>query len=167
MEYPKADLFPRFLAALIDGVIGWIFVVIPFIGGIICCLYLLFKDGLMYRVTGDEMWKNKSIGKKLMNLEIKNQTDSNIDLALSARRNIPLTIGSIIAIIPIIGWILGGLVGFIFAAIELIMLLIDDKGRRLGDRWAKTQVIEITNEDQEDDYYERPDKEEDQEVKPE
>ena len=47
------------------------------------------------------------------------------------------------------------------------MLLIDDKGRRIGDRWAKTQVIEITNEDQEDDYYEREDKEEDQEVKPE
>ena len=44
MDDQKADLFPRFIAALIDGVIGWVFVVIPIVGPIISSLYILLKD---------------------------------------------------------------------------------------------------------------------------
>jgi uncharacterized RDD family membrane protein YckC len=145
MEYLKADMFSRFMAAIIDGIIGWTVVIIPFIGGIIGSFYLLFKDGLMYKIIDDDEWRNRSIGKKLMNLQIQTKENKTVDLALSAKRNIPLVIGSIIAIIPVVGWIIGGIIGLIFGVIEFILLMIDKKGRRLGDRWADTQVVEVGN----------------------
>lgn len=151
MAYGKVGFIPRFIAALIDGIIGWIVVFIPFIGGILGFLYLLLKDGIMYEVTKNEEWRNKSIGKKVMNLEVMRLDGGRVDLAVSARRNIPLTIGSIIAIIPLLGWVIGPIVSLIFAVIELFMFLTDEHGRRLGDRWANTQVIEVKNVSVSDD----------------
>ncbi len=137
----KADLGSRFLAALIDGVIGWVFVVIPILGGVISVLYLLFKDAIPYLVFKDEDWKNKSIGKKIMNMEVYSLEGKTIDLSISAKRNVPLTIGSFIAIVPVIGWIIGPMVAAIFIIFELILLLTNEENRRLGDRWGKTRVI--------------------------
>lgn len=143
MVYKKADLVTRLLAALIDGLIGWAVIFIPVIGGIIGTLYMLLKDGIVYQFTKKDEWKNRSIGKKVMNLAVaKLDSEGHVDLAISAKRNIPLTIGSFIAIIPLIGWILGSIVGFILALIELFFIISDDDGRRLGDRWANTQVYE-------------------------
>ena len=136
-----ADLALRFLAALIDGGIGWVFVMIPFLGGIISVLYLLFKDALPYIVFQEEEWKNKSVGKKIMNIEVLSLEGKTIDLSISAKRNVPLTIGSFIAIVPVIGWILGPMLGAIFAIVELILLLTNEENMRLGDRWGKTRVI--------------------------
>lgn len=144
MVHKKADLFQRFIAALIDGGVSWVFIIVPVIGGILSVLYLLFKDGIMYRLTKEEDWKNRSIGKKLMNLETRRLDGGVVDLTVSARRNTPLAIGNLIAIIPILGWIIGPLVSFVFALIEIFFILIDRQGRRLGDRWAHTQVVQIS-----------------------
>ncbi len=147
----KVNFMPRFLAAVLDGVIALFPSLIPVLGAIISSAYLLLKDGIMYRVTGDEDWKNKSIGKKLLNLEVVRLDGEDVDLMTSVKRNIPLTIGSFIAIIPILGWIIGPVVALILAVLELIIYLTDKNGRRLGDRWGKTQVIGVQSVDFEQD----------------
>ncbi|MFW6287457.1 MAG: RDD family protein [bacterium] len=151
MNYKKVDFMPRFLAALIDGVIGWVPVFIPVIGALIGAAYLLLKDGVMYQFTKDDEWKNRSIGKKIMKLEVVKLDEGYVDLAVSAKRNIPLIIGSIIAIIPLLGWVLGPIISIAFIIIELIAYLSDDTGRRLGDRWANTQVIQVEQAEQYDE----------------
>lgn len=152
-EHQKAPLFARFIAALIDALVGWVFVFIPIVGGIISVLYLLLKDGLPYQLFKEEEWKNKSVGKKIMNIEVLSLEDKVVDLSISAKRNIPLTIGSFVAIIPLLGWIIGPIIGLIFAIIELIFLLTDAQNRRLGDRWGKTKVI-IKQEERSDEKVE-------------
>ncbi len=137
----KAQLSNRVIAALIDGLIAWVFVVIPVIGGIVSVVYILLKDAILYQITKDEQWKNKSIGKKIMSLEVQSLAGETIDFALSAKRNITITLGNFIAIIPLIGWIIGPIVAMILVIIELVLLLSDNRGQRLGDRWAKTTVV--------------------------
>jgi hypothetical protein len=36
-----------------------------------------------------------------------------------------------------------GLIAFAFGLIELIKVLTDEEGRRFGDMWAKTKVVEV------------------------
>jgi uncharacterized RDD family membrane protein YckC len=146
----KAEVFPRILAFMIDSLIAWIPVFIPFLGAIFGSLYLLFKDGLMYQITKKDEWKNKSIGKKLMNIEIISLDEQVIDLSISAKRNLPLTIGNFIAIIPVIGWVIGPILALVLALVELIIFLTDEDGRRLGDKWANTKVIKLKSTDLEE-----------------
>jgi len=143
----KAEVFPRILAFMIDSLIAWVPVFIPFLGAIFGSLYLLFKDGLMYQITKKDEWKNKSIGKKLMNIEIISLDEQVIDLSISAKRNLPLTIGNFIAIIPVIGWVIGPILALVLALVELIIFLTDEDGRRLGDKWANTKVIKLKSTD--------------------
>ncbi len=143
----KVDFMPRFLAALIDGVIAWVPVVIPVVGAIVSAAYLLLKDGIMYQITKDNQWKNKSIGKKLMKLEVERLDGGDVDLMTSAKRNIPLSIGSFIAIIPILGWLVGPFIALVAAVIELILVITDKDGCRLGDRLANTRVIAVKEAD--------------------
>src|SRR5690554_1085339 len=144
---PKVEFLPRFLAAVIDNVVAWVPVVIPVIGAILSVLYLLFKDGIMYQLTKDNNWKNRSIGKKLLNLEVVTLDGKDVDLTISAKRNIPLTIGSLIMIIPLIGWLISPVVAVIVAGVELIVFITDKDGRRLGDKFANTMVVNQAKED--------------------
>ncbi len=138
----KAETSKRVLAALIDALIGWVVVFIPVIGALIGALYLLFKDAAPYQVMKQDEWKNKSVGKKLMGIEVETTDGSVVDLATSAKRNIPLTIGTFIAIIPVLGWIIGPLVALVLGIIELILVLTDKDGRRIGDRFGETRVVQ-------------------------
>lgn len=146
----KADVFPRILAFMIDGLIAWLPFFIPVIGGVFGSLYLLFKDGIMYQITKEEEWKNRSIGKKILNLEIESLDGEVIDLVISAKRNLPLTIGNFIAIVPVIGWVIGPTIALILAVVELIVFLTNDDHRRLGDLWANTKVIKAESVDLEE-----------------
>ena len=146
----KAEVFPRILAFMIDVLIAWLPVFIPVIGGVFGSLYLLFKDALMYQITRKDEWKNRSIGKKVMNLEIESMDDKVIDLTISAKRNLPLTIGNFIAIVPVIGWVIGPTVALILAVVELIIFLTNEENRRLGDMWANTRVIKAASLDLEE-----------------
>lgn len=139
----KVDFMPRFMAAIVDGVIAWLPVFIPIIGGLLGAVYLLVKDGIIYEITRNDEWKNKSIGKKLFKLEVVRTDGKRVDITTSAKRNLPLTIGSFISIIPIMGWIIGPIIAFGLALVELVLFLIDKQGRRLGDRFAETQVVAV------------------------
>ncbi|HHY70524.1 MAG TPA: RDD family protein [Thermoanaerobacterales bacterium] len=141
MNYPKADLFKRFIASLIDGVIASILIYVPVLGGIVSTVYTLTKDVIAYEITKNPDFKNRSLGKKIMGLEVASLEGQDMDWTLSIRRNLPIAIGSVCAIVPIIGWIIGAIIGCIISIIEVVLVLTDNKGRRLGDRWANTQVV--------------------------
>jgi len=141
MSYPKADLFKRFIAALIDGIISSILIYIPILGALVGAVYTLTKDVIAYEITKNTDFKNRSIGKRIMGLEIVSLEGKDIDWTISIKRNLPLAIGSILAIVPVLGWALGGIVGAVVGIIECVLVLTDNEGRRMGDRLANTQVV--------------------------
>jgi hypothetical protein len=141
----KADPVKRIIATIIDGVAAMIVGFIPFVGGIIGALYMLFRDALPI-----EALEYKSIGKKLLKLSVvKNDGSSGrIDYATSAKRNWMFALGPImlfLLFIPILGWILDILIAigsFVLVIIELVKIFSDDQGLRLGDKMADTRVVE-------------------------
>jgi uncharacterized RDD family membrane protein YckC len=140
----KADLGKRFVAALIDGLLAAGVSLVPVIGGIVGAAYMLLRDGLEF-----EFMDRRSIGKKLMKLRPVRDDGAPMDLETSVKRNLPLSIGyvgSIFVIIPILGWILAvllGLVGLIVVVIEIVLVVTDAEGRRFGDKFGTTKVIEV------------------------
>jgi uncharacterized RDD family membrane protein YckC len=142
VNHSKADLFKRFLAALVDGIIAGIPGFIPVVGALVGAAYVLTKDALVYELVRDPAWKNRSIGKKLLGLEVVNLGGGDVDLAGSARRNVTLAIGTLLGAVPLVGWVAGTGVGTILGLVESVLVLADPRGRRLGDRIANTQVVE-------------------------
>jgi len=154
--YKKADVFKRLVAYLIDAIlVGVVASIIPFIGGLIACAYMLLRDGL-------DFTQNRSIGKMAFNLKpIVVENGANCDLITSAKRNWILAIGYIPSIffkrfltgIPFVGHIssviyliisfLFGIPLLIYVIIEVVLIFTDKKGLRLGDKMAGTQVIEL------------------------
>jgi uncharacterized RDD family membrane protein YckC len=140
----KADLGKRFIAMLIDGLLAGVVSLIPVIGGIIGAAYILVRDGLEL-----DFMDRRSLGKKLIKLRPVRLDGQPMDMEHSLKRNIPLAIGavgSIFWIIPVLGWIVAialGLIGLIVALVEAIMVLTDPEGRRMGDKFAGTKVIEV------------------------
>ncbi|HHV83919.1 MAG TPA: RDD family protein [Tepidanaerobacter syntrophicus] len=150
MQYKKADLFKRFIALLIDDIVASLLIYIPILGALVSAVYLLTKDAIAFEITKNPDFKNRSLGKKVMGLEVVSFDGSDIDWTISLKRNLPLAIGSAFGIVPIIGWVVGGIIGFVMVIVEALLVISDDKGRRLGDRWANTQVVEsrdIINQD--------------------
>lgn len=142
----KADITKRFLAALIDGLLVGGVSVIPVLGGIVGAAYMLVRDGLEL-----DFMDRRSIGKKLLKLRPVRLDGQPMDVATSAKRNLTLCIGalgSVLMIIPVLGWaaaILVGIVGLAVGLVELFLVLTDAEGRRLGDKYAGTKVIETTD----------------------
>jgi uncharacterized RDD family membrane protein YckC len=140
----KTDLGKRFIAALIDGLLCVVVGFIPIIGGIIGGAYMLIRDGLEL-----EFMDRRSIGKKVMKLRPVQLNGQPMDIAASVKRNITLVVGFLgmpFLIIPILGWLLAivlGICGMILGLIEIVMVLTDAEGRRMGDKIAGTKVIEV------------------------
>jgi uncharacterized RDD family membrane protein YckC len=140
----KADLGKRFVAALIDGVLAAVVSFIPVVGGIVAAAYMLLRDGLEF-----DFMDRRSIGKKIMKLRPMRDDGAPMDMETSVKRNLPLCIGyvgSIFVIIPILGWIVAillGLVGLIVVIIEIVLVVTDPEGRRFGDKFGTTKVIEV------------------------
>jgi len=108
----KAEPVNRLLAYLIDAVITTI-------GCLLC-----FLPGLAYHLLKDSLYDGRSVGKKVMGLQVINsQTLTPCKIMESVIRNVSL-------IIPI------------FGVVDGIMVFIDETGLRFGDKWATTRVIE-------------------------
>ena len=139
----KADLTKRAVAALIDGVIAGLLSLLPSVlGPLAAAAYVLARDGLDV-----EFMRYRSIGKQVMDLRVVRLDGGAMELETSIRRNLPLAAGTLIGLIPWVGWFLGPLVGLIVTIAAIVLVVTGARGRRLGDRWAGTQVIE------EDDPY--------------
>lgn len=138
----KADLGKRLIAGLIDGVLAGGVSLIPGIGGIIAAAYMLVRDGLEV-----DFMPRRSIGKKVMELKPVRLDGAPVDLQTSAMRNWMFALGGVTAllvIIPVIGWLLMipvGLAALGLVIVEIVLVLTDDQGRRLGDKMAKTIVV--------------------------
>jgi uncharacterized RDD family membrane protein YckC len=140
VEYKKADLFKRFVAYFIDALLACVVGLIPVVGGLVAGAYMLLRDGF-------DFMQNRSIGKMAVNLKpIIIETGGNCDIQTSAKRNWPFAIGYFLVAIPVIGWIFAILIWIpllIYVVIEAVLVFTDDKGLRLGDKMAGTQVIEL------------------------
>lgn len=133
-DYPKVDLFTRILAVFIDGALSAVVGFIPFIGPIIGGAYMLLKDGL---------FEGQSLGKKVMKLQVMTSEGNLADYMASVRRNAIFAIPILIMIIPIIGWIIAPILSLIIVIVELMKVINDPHGLRIGDSWAGTQVINM------------------------
>ena len=151
----KADLGKRFGAALIDGVLVALVVAVLSVGGhflsglatLAGAAYILLRDGLSLPVAD-----GRSIGKQLLGLRVVRLDGAAMTPEASARRNWTLALGSLISGFGSVLWGLG--LGFIGGAITLIgtsaaflgiveavLVLVNDDGRRIGDKTADTQVV--------------------------
>ena len=139
----KADLGKRFVAAIIDAVIGVMIGLIPAIGGLAAAAYWLVRDGLEF-----EFMYRRSVGKHVMKLRPVTLDGSPMDITASAKRNWMFALGGVVQLlwwIPFIGWLFVvpvALAAFAIGVIELFLVITDPEGRRLGDKIANTKVIE-------------------------
>ncbi len=139
----KAELSKRFIAAIIDAVIAIVIGFIPIIGGLIATGYWLVRDGLDV-----EFMDQRSLGKKVMKLRPVTLDGSPVDIMTSVKRNWIFAISGIaqLFLMTIIGVILAiplFFLALVLAIIEVVMVLVDADGRRLGDKIANTVVIEV------------------------
>lgn len=115
---PKASAGKRFVAALIDGILGSIISLVPFVGWLVSLVYYFTKDSLPFL-------NGQSIGKKAMNIRAV-KADSGEPITNNYGANI---IRQISLFIPI------------FGIVDALMVFSDSK-QRFGDRWANTIVVE-------------------------
>ncbi|HET9027785.1 MAG TPA: RDD family protein [Trueperaceae bacterium] len=141
----KPDVGKRAIAYIIDAVIASILGYIPVIGSLLGFAYILTRDGFSF-----EFMDGRSVGKKLMKLRPVRDDGGTMDITTSIKRNWTLAVGSLgflVVYAPFLGIIalslLLTLVGAIIGIIELYLVLTAPDGRRLGDRFAGTHVIEV------------------------
>ena len=140
----KADLGRRFVAAVIDAVIGIVIGLIPAIGGLAAAAYWAVRDGLEF-----EFMNHRSIGKHVMKLRPVTLDGSPMDITASVRRNWMFALGGVVQLlwwIPFIGWLFVipvALAAFAIGVLELFLVITDPEGQRLGDKIANTKVIEV------------------------
>ena len=139
----KASLGKRFLAYLVDAVIGSCPIVLVLIcGGTLMAIvipqnedlgavvgigiglfYLLgIAWAIGYLLLRDFLGGGRSFGKKALGLNITVEGGGKVGLVTSLLRNITL-------VVPFVNFV------------DLVMVFIDDKGQRLGEKIAKTQVV--------------------------
>jgi uncharacterized RDD family membrane protein YckC len=130
-EQRRAGLLLRAAAKIIDFIlIAAVIEIIPRAG---------YFAGLVYLLLGDGFFDGRSVGKKLIRLRVVSAvTHGPCSFRDSILRNSTLAAGYILWIVPWIGWI------FILltAALEFILILGSRDGKRLGDEFAKTVVLE-------------------------
>ncbi len=133
--YPKASLFLRTLARLLDlAVAAVLYRVTGPAGIVVALLYLLFADGMLH---------GQSFGKKICGVKvIYLPTRSAARYRDSVLRNAPFGLVLILGMMPDLGFVafLAGVA--LIGAVESYKVLRDGLGMRFGDLWAQTQVID-------------------------
>ncbi len=130
----KAGTLKRILARLVDILVAWaLTLVVPPVGVLAGILYLAVADGVQ---------KGQSLGKMVFGLEVLSVEGEPCALKSSIYRNLPFSMALLFAVVPFIGWILLVLAGIPILLIELWLVIVDDKGERLGDRISGTIVVE-------------------------
>ncbi|MGI9629227.1 MAG: RDD family protein [Longimicrobiales bacterium] len=140
----KADLGKRIVAAVIDAVAAVAVSFIPVVGGLLSTGYWLVRDGLDI-----EFMDRRSLGKKLTKLRPVRVDGLPMDIETSLKRNWMFAIGGLVTLllfIPILGWLMIPLVilaAVVIAVVEIYLTVTDPEGRRFGDKFAGTKVIEV------------------------
>ena len=139
----KADPVMRLVSWVIDMLLLLVCLVpviifgfVPFIGLIIVWLgipLIAVTYHLMRDITG------ASPGKSLLGMKVMSRDGREAPNGSRVLRNVLFAIPPVFMILPIIGHVIGGLLGFALVVTELIMLL--STGERIGDRIANTVVL--------------------------
>ena len=141
---PKADLVKRGLAIAIDVVIAVLLSRIPVIGGLAGIGYMLFRDGISL-----ESLNRQSLGKKIMGLKTMRLDGLPVDFPVSIRRNwmfALVTLAGIVFWMPVLKFVAvlaAGFFSLLIGAFEIYLVFTDKEGRRWGDTFAGTKVVEI------------------------
>ena len=127
----KASLLLRIIAKLLDFIIIAIAIkAVPQVGYFAGLVYLLISDGL---------FDGRSLGKKIIRLRaISPETGTPGNFRDSMVRNITFVFSLILYKIPLLGWVF---VLFI-VVLELLLMIGNEDGMRLGDDLANTKVVE-------------------------
>jgi uncharacterized RDD family membrane protein YckC len=142
-DAPKAELGKRFVAAIIDAVIAAVIsFFVPIIGGLIGAAYWLVRDGMDL-----DFMDRRSLGKRLVKIRPVRLDGAPMDVATSIKRNWMFAIApvGVLLLFTLIGIILALPLFFVAAVlgvIEIVLVVVDPDGRRLGDKLAVTRVIE-------------------------
>ena len=105
---------------------------------------MAIRDGLDL-----EFADKRSPGKKIMKLRPIRLDGAPMDMATSVKRNLPIAaycVGFLFWIIPVLGHIASApifAIGGILNLVELVLVVTDPEGRRMGDKMAGTKVIEV------------------------
>lgn len=133
-----AGFFDRFIARTIDLIIVVaLYEIIPTVG---------YFAGLVYLVIADGIFEGKSIGKKLIGLNVVLDNGARCGYKESILRNFPFAAGyilcGIVGGIPLIGWLLSFIIIVVILAFESLVTIGSENGKRLGDEIANTRVVE-------------------------
>jgi uncharacterized RDD family membrane protein YckC len=137
----KATLLNRIVARTVDFIIVVALMeIIPRVGYFAGLAYLLLADGL---------FQGRSLGKRLIGLRVvvQGSDDSVIECSFkeSVYRNFPFALGyillGILGAVPLLGWILSFIGVAVVLVFESLVMLGSENDMRLGDEFAKTQVV--------------------------
>lgn len=127
----KASSLLRVLAKLVDFIIiAAAIKTVPQVGYFAGLVYLLISDGL---------FDGRSLGKKIIRLKvISPETGTPAGFRDSMVRNITFAFSLLLYKIPLLGWFFALLI----FVLEFLLMLGNEKGLRLGDNLANTEVVE-------------------------
>jgi uncharacterized RDD family membrane protein YckC len=111
-----------------------------------------------YILGRDVLFQGRSLGKKTQDLKVVGAAGGPVTIEESARRNALFGIGSALGtlaatlqLFPCLGdavscmlmplWVLGIFVSFVAAIVEIVMIIQDPAGIRMGDKFARTRVV--------------------------
>ncbi len=129
--YPKAQVFNRFIAKFVDlllvAAVSTLASPVGWVGG---ATYILICDGF----SG-----GRSLGKRLIGLQtVIPQTQEVSGFKESIIRNFPLGLAFLLYEVPYVGWAIGGAI----VLFEGLLVIGNERGLRLGDDIAATQVLD-------------------------
>jgi uncharacterized RDD family membrane protein YckC len=131
LQTSKANLLHRLIAKFIDLLLVAAFSkLLPPVG---------FFGGMTYLLIADGFGEGRSLGKWLIGLKtVVVEKNCPCTFRESILRNSPLAIGYLLFFVPYIGWL------FCLAVLSFEMLLIvgNEKGLRIGDEIGGTQVFD-------------------------
>ncbi len=129
--YPKANLVNRCIAKSLDLLLVWaLSKLLPPVG---------FFAGLAYLLIADGFNEGRSPGKWLIGLRVLQWEGARpCTFRESVLRNSTLALGYLAMQIPILGWLVAGAV----AGLEALLMVGNERGLRLGDDIARTQVAD-------------------------
>lgn len=134
-ELASADKWVRVAGYFLDCLPTLILILFAWIplAGIILAGLVLIPYWLLRDITG------ASLGKLLLGLKVVSKDGGTASTGARMLRNLPLILGPICMLIPLLGYIFAGPVAATVVLVEGILLL--SQGERLGDRIAKTAVV--------------------------
>lgn len=125
----KAELLVRLLAKAIDLIV------------VLAAAKLLPQAGvlagLVYVLVSDGLFDGRSIGKKMLHLRVQSKVGAGCSIRDSVLRNAPIAVACMLFQVPLLGWVLAAVV----FGIELLLMIGNAEGKRLGDSFAGTWVV--------------------------